>query len=87
VRRALGVNAGDKIAFRVGEGGVSVHRADDGNHDDPAIGAFLSFLAADMTANPSQVKALSPDLRKRISDIIGDLKVDTDAPLDGEIDL
>jgi antitoxin PrlF len=87
VRAALGVSPGDKIAFRVGEGGVSVRRADDNNRDDPAIGAFLSFLAADMTANPSQIKALSPDLRKQISDLIGDLKVDTDAPLDGEIDL
>ena len=86
VRQALGVDYGGKIAFRVDEHGVSVHRAD-AEHDDPAIDSFLSFLAEDIKRRPEALTALSPTLAERIAALTEDVKVDLDAPIDGDVDL
>lgn len=86
VRQALGVNYGGKIAFRVDEHGVSVHRAD-ADHDDPAINGFLSFLAEDIKRRPEALAALSPTLAARIEALTEGVKVDLDAPIDGDVDL
>lgn len=86
VRRALGVDYGGKIAFRVGVEGVSVHRAED-EHDDPAIDKFLSFLAEDMKRRPEALTALSPAIAERLAALTQGVKVDLDAPIDGDVDL
>ena len=49
IRQALGVDAGGKVAFDLRDGEVVVTRAD-AEHEDPAIGAFLSLLARDIEA-------------------------------------
>lgn len=85
VRRALGVDYGGKIAFRVGTEGVSVHRAED-EHDDPAIDKFLSFLAEDMKRRPEALTALSPAIAERLAALTEGVKVDLDAPIDGDVD-
>ncbi len=66
VRRALGVDYGGKIAFRIDERGVSVHRADAGT-EDPAIGGFLDFLARDIERRPEAITARSPALAAPIT--------------------
>lgn len=86
VRQALGVDYGGKIAFRVDDNGVSVHRADS-EHDDPAIDGFLSFLAADMQRRPEALTALSPALAHRLKALTKGVVVDLDAPIDGDVDL
>ena len=86
VRTALGVDYGGKIAFRVDERGVSVHRAEAAN-DDPAIDRFLTFLADDITHRPEGVTALSPALAQRIAALTEGVKVDLDAAIDGDVDL
>jgi antitoxin PrlF len=86
VRQALGVDYGGKIAFRVDEHGVSVHRADT-EHEDPAIDGFLTFLAADMTRRPEALAALSPVLAERIAALTEGVKVDLNEPIDGDVDL
>ena len=86
VRQALGVNYGGKIAFRVDDRGVTVHRADD-EHDDPAIDRFLAFLADDIQRRPEALVALSPALAGRIAALTEGVKVDLDAPIDGDVDL
>jgi antitoxin PrlF len=86
VRQALGVDYGGKIAFRVDEHGVSVRRADT-EHDDPAIDNFLAFLAEDIKRRPEALTALSPALAERISVLTDGVKVDLDAPIDGDVDL
>lgn len=47
IRQALGVTTGGKVAFELRGGEVIVTRAGV-EHDDPAIGAFLSLLEADI---------------------------------------
>src|SRR3546814_11457591 len=50
IRQALGVDVGGKVAFELNERGqVLVSRAES-EHEDPAIGAFLDLLAADVQA-------------------------------------
>ena len=47
IRQALGVTTGGKVAFELRSGEVLVTRAE-AEHQDPAIGAFLSLLEADI---------------------------------------
>lgn len=86
VRDALGVNAGDKIAFRVDERGVTVHRAEE-SREDPAIGSFLAFLARDIEQHPEQLKALSPGLAQRIAELTDDVVADPDDEIEGDVAL
>lgn len=86
VRTALGVDYGGKIAFRVDERGVSVHRAEVDN-EDPAIDRLLAFLADDIARRPEAVTALSPALAERLAELTDGVKVDLDAPIDGDVDL
>jgi antitoxin PrlF len=85
VRQALGVNEGDQIAFRVDEGGVTIRRADEGG--DPAIAAFLSFLAKDMTAHPEGLQAFPAELAKTIASLTEGIEFDPDDQIEGDVDL
>lgn len=86
VRQALGVDYGGKIAFRVDDNGVSVHRADP-EHNDPAIDGFLSFLADDVRRRPEALAALTPALAERITALTKGVAANLDAPIDGDVDL
>jgi len=86
IRQRLGIKPGDKIVYCVGETGVSLRRAA-GTQDDPVIGSFLSFLAKDMAANPTNIQSLSPALKQSITALVGDVEIDMDAPLEGDPDL
>ncbi len=85
VRQALGVDYGGRIAFRVDRRGVTVSRADEA--EDPAIETFLGFLAADLKARPEAVKAMSPDLAARIAALTGEIAVNLDDEIDGDVAL
>jgi antitoxin PrlF len=86
IRQALGVDAGDQIAFRLDASGVTIRRADAG-HEDPAVAAFLSFLARDMKRHPGKLKALTPDLARQIAELVEGVEFDPDAPIEGDVDL
>jgi antitoxin PrlF len=83
VREALGADYGDKIAFRIDEHGVSLHRVDAA--DDPALGAFLRFLAADVRDHPERIQSVSPELQARMEALSEGLEADLDAPIEGEV--
>lgn len=85
VRQALGADYGGKITYRIDENGVSLHRADE--TEDPALGAFLQFLAADIQHHPDGVGPVSPELRARIEALTEGMQVDLDAPIEGEVAL
>ena len=84
IRNALGVGPGDQIAFRLDESGITVRRADNA-HEDLIVGSFLAFLAQDMKQNPSNLKALTPDLAKQIAELIEGVETDVDAPIEGDV--
>lgn len=85
VRQALGVGEGDQIAFRVDKGGVTITRA--AMDSDPAIAAFLSFLAKDVESHPHRLRAFPPALAKSIAKLTADVVSDPDAAIDGDVDL
>lgn len=86
VRKALGVQEGDHIAYTVGGSGVSLRRADE-TRADPAIGSFLAFLANDIAKSPQNLQAFPPELANRISALVKDMNVDIDAPIEGDVEL
>jgi antitoxin PrlF len=85
VRQALGLSAGDKIAFHVGEAGVSLRRADDAG--DPAIGSFLAFLARDIARRPENLKAFPRAMKKRLAGLVEGVAVDLESTIEGDVDL
>lgn len=87
VRQALGVSQGDRIAFRVDEHGVTVHRADAEHDQDPALESFLNFLARDIERHPERMTAFPPALARRITELTKGMKVDLDAPIEGDVEL
>ena len=85
VRQALGADYGGKIAYRIDDHGVSLHRVE--AVEDPALGAFLAFLATDIRAHPERIQSVSPDLRARIEALTAGLEVDLNAPIEGAVAL
>lgn len=84
VRKALHLNKRDKIRYTIqADGNVLLSRADL-DEADPVLGSFLGFLANDIKYNPQHVKAVSPELVARIQNLVADVEVDLDAPLNDE---
>ena len=82
IRESLHLGKRDKITYTIEKNGkVLLTRA---SENDPLIGQFLSFLAADMTKHPQHIKAISPQLRDRVKDLVSGVEVDLDAPLDNQ---
>jgi len=84
IRQALGVDAGGKLAFDLRGSEVVVTRVD-AEHEDPAIGAFLSLLARDIEAGRN-VRGLPEDLARAMLEHAGD-GVNLDDEIDGEVAL
>lgn len=85
IRRALGVDYGGRIAFRVNEGAVTVVRAEE--EDDPAIDAFLQFLGEDLKRRPEAVRVISSDMAARIVALTDKVACDPDEVIDGPVAL
>lgn len=85
VRQALGIEAGDRIVFRVDASGVTVRRAE--SDSDPVVGSFLSFLARDIQNHPDAVRPLTPELARRIADLTAGIDTDSDEAIEGDVAL
>jgi antitoxin PrlF len=86
IRQALGVGYGDRIAFRVEDGVVSVHAVTE-PEADPALAPFLALLERDIAAQPVALLPLTPELTARMTAATEGVVVDPDAPIDGEVTL
>lgn len=81
VRRALGLGKRDRIRYVVqANGSVVLRRAEEG--DDPVLGAFLDFLAADIANHPRNVLPVGAGLARRMRSLTRGVKVDPEAALD-----
>jgi antitoxin PrlF len=90
VRQALGVGYGGRIPFRVEDGSVTIRALiSDDENVDPALMPFLSLLAANLTARPSDaVRAITPALAARLEALAAEIgPVDPDDALEGEVTL
>ncbi|WP_459206806.1 type II toxin-antitoxin system PrlF family antitoxin [Pseudomonas sp. MLB6B] len=84
VRQLLGLDTGGKIAFDIRDGEVVVSRVET-IHEDPAIGAFLGLLEADMRSGRN-LSALPEDLAYSMLSNAG-CGVNLDDEIDGEVAL
>ena len=85
IRQALGVTVGGKVAFDLRHGEVVVTRAETGEHEDPAIEAFLGVLERDIRAG-KHVHALPEELTQAMLANAGRV-VNLDEAIDGEVTL
>ena len=88
VRRALQLGKRDKLHYDVRPGGeVVLTKAEAPVSDDPALGAFLHFLAADMASHPERLKAIDSPMAQRLQALAaGVAKIDLNAALSPEDD-
>ncbi len=85
VRQALGVDFGGRIAFHIGDDGVMLTSADEG--DDPAIESFLDFMARDIGHRPDRIEALTPELANRVAALTDGIPVHPDEAIEGDVPL
>ena len=81
VRRYLKLGKGDQIRYRTEPNGrVYIELVRDGDAD-PALGAFLDLIEADIQAHPERLQAFDGALYERLKALVGDVAVDLDVPL------
>ena len=85
VRRALKLSKRDKIPYSIRPGGeVVLTRAEASDSDDPVLGQFLGFLAADLTRHPERLQSVDAGLFQRLQSSVGGVDVDLDTALSAD---
>src|SRR5438552_11777925 len=85
VRRALGIDYGGKIAFRVEGGRVTVHNPDDSERD-PAVAAYLALIENDIAAGRN-LGDLPAGVVAAMQESMKEPPIDLDEELQGDVDL
>jgi antitoxin PrlF len=83
VRQALGIRAGDRIAFRVDDGGKVSLARDEAPEEPSAVDAFLAFLSNDIKRRPQAVTPMPDDAVRRMRALSDGVEVDLDGDFDG----
>ena len=82
VRRALKLGKRDKLHYSIRPGGeVVLTRAVDADAEDPALGAFLDFLARDIAEHPERLQPMDAELVARSLALVEGVEIDLEAPL------
>ncbi len=82
VRRALRLGKRDKIHYSIRPNGqVVLSRAEKNAAPDPALDAFLEFLARDIAQHPEHLHAMDAGLVQRVRSLVGGVEIDLDAAL------
>lgn len=85
VRRALRLSKRDKIHYTIRPSGeVVLTRVEASDGDDPVLGQFLGFLAADIARHPERLQAVDAGLVQRLQSLVGGVEVDLDAALSAD---
>lgn len=84
VRRALKLGKRDKIHYTIRPSGEVVLTRADIHDDDPVLGQFLGFLAADITRHPERLKSVDAGLVQRLQSLVGGVDVDLDTALSAD---
>lgn len=85
IRQALGIDVGGKVAFDLRGSEVIVTRADNAEHEDPAIGAFLVLLENDIKSG-KHLNSLPDDLAQAMLANLHHVAV-LDEEIAGEVEL
>jgi antitoxin PrlF len=85
VRRALKLGKRDKIHYTIRPSGeVVLTRAETSDGDDPVLGQFLGFLAADIMRHPERLQSVDAGLVQRLQSLDGGVDLDLDAALSAD---
>ncbi len=78
VRQALGIRAGDRIAFRVDKSGKVSLTRDEAPDETSAVDAFLAFLSNDIKRRPEAVAPMPDEAAERMRALTRGVDVDLD---------
>ena len=78
VRQALGIRAGDRIAFRVDRSGKVSLARDEAPDETSAVDAFLAFLSADIKRRPEAVAPMPDEAAERLRALASGVELDLD---------
>lgn len=81
VRKALKLGKKDQLKYSISADGAVQLEKETGETEDPAMMAFLGFLARDMEANPERIQPLGAEFMARVASLTQDVEIDLDAPL------
>ncbi len=81
VRKVLKLEKHDRLKYSISANGAVILEKDSGGEEDPAMIAFLGFLARDMEANPARIRPLDAGLMASIAELTDGMDIDLDAPL------
>ena len=82
VRRALGVDLGGRIAFRIEGESVTVHNAE-AEQRDPALAAYLALIERDIAAG-HHLRSLPSGIHAAMRRAAREVPVDLDEDVEGE---
>jgi len=83
VRAVLGIEAGERLGYVIEGAQVRLVNASALAEEDPALDAFLGFLAADMAARPESIAAFPVALMLRAKELARGVHIDHSAPIEG----
>ncbi|HEX8393131.1 MAG TPA: type II toxin-antitoxin system PrlF family antitoxin [Longimicrobium sp.] len=86
VRKALGLRAGDQIAYQIEQDQVIIRKVT-ADEEDPALDGFLALLEDDIAANKERVVFATRGFAAYLEDLTAGIEVDYDAPIEGEFEI
>lgn len=88
VRKALGIQPGDKLAYVIeGDHAIIRKASDRDQEEDPALGPFLDFLEREIEAHPEQLVPATEALVARLRALVADVEVGPDEEIEGPVAL
>ena len=87
MRQALGIRAGDRIAFRVDGGGKVSMTRDEAPDETSAVDAFLAFLSDDIKRRPEAVAPMPDEAAERLGELARGIEVDLDGDFGNAVSL
>jgi antitoxin PrlF len=85
VRKALGLSAGDQIAYTIEGDQAVIRKVED--QDDPALSGFLDVLERDIAGNGDRVQFATRAFADYLHELTAGIEVDYDAPIEGNFEL
>lgn len=81
VRTVLGVDSGDSVRFVMEDDRIVVESAAKEQPDDPALVAFLDLIEGSI----NKASGFPVEMMEAMKALTSDIKVDLDAPIDGDV--
>jgi antitoxin PrlF len=87
VRKVLGLSPGSYVGYEIVGDQVRLVNAEQGEHHDPTLDAFLDLLTQSIASEPETIRPIPVSLLQRAMAVTEDIAVDHGACIDGAIDL